>query len=209
MRNWNNAICWNSLKYLDSVFMSVVAKAEKVLGTGGGSAGNKSPRPEVADDQAPQRLHALPHVNDSTPSNRVNPWWIVGITDGEGNFSVEISKNEKAGTKTGYSVTLSYNVTQHGRNRVILDRCLEFFGVGTVRDNNKKTGMMIYRVRDRQQLKDVIFPHFDQYPLQGNKNQEYLDFKKAWDQMDRGEHLTLEGLAKLRIIKEGMNRGRK
>jgi hypothetical protein len=43
--------------------------------------------------------------------------WIVGITDGEGNFSVEISKVYDM--KLGEKVQLNYNVAQHWANESI------------------------------------------------------------------------------------------
>jgi hypothetical protein len=38
---------------------------------------------------------------------------------------------------------------------------------------------------------------------------DFEDFKKVAELMEKKEHLTLEGIEKIRKIKEGMNRGRK
>ena len=138
----------------------------------------------------------------------VNPWWIVGIVDGEGNFSVEIARNDTM--KLGYQVNLNFNVTQHNRNRIILDKCFDYFGgnVGGIRTNNKTTGVMMWRVRDRKQIRDIILPFFDRYPLQGGKSLDLQDFRKVAVMMEQDLHLTADGLATIRGIAAGMNRGR-
>lgn len=138
----------------------------------------------------------------------VNPWWIVGVVDGEGNFSVEIARN--ATMRLGYQVNLSFNITQHERNRIILDKCSDYFGgkVGGVRTNNKSTGVMMWRVRDRKQIRDIIIPFFDRYPLQGGKDLDYQDFRIVAGMMEQDLHLTADGLSTIRGIAAGMNRGR-
>jgi len=50
-----------------------------------------------------------------------------------------------------------------------------------------------------------ILPHFDLYPLQNIKQEDYLDFKKGLSIVKSGLHLTQEGLAQFKAIKEGMN----
>jgi len=44
--------------------------------------------------------------------------WLIGFTDGEGTFSVEI--NKKDDMKTGYQVQIAYIITQHGRDLDLL-----------------------------------------------------------------------------------------
>ena len=112
--------------------------------------------------------------------------------------------------RLNYQVNLNFNVTQHSRNRIILDKCFGYFGgnVGVVRTNNKTTDVMMWRVRDREQLRNVIFPFFDRYPLQGGKSLDLQDFRKVAEMMDLDLHLTADGLATIRGIAAGMNRGR-
>ena len=108
-----------------------------------------------------------PFVINNAALLTINPWWVVGIVDGEGNFSVEIARNNTM--RLGYAVTLSFNVTQRDYNRIILDKCFQFFGgIGVVR-LNKKTGLMMFRVRSQAQIRDIVLPFFDRYPLQGVK----------------------------------------
>jgi hypothetical protein len=56
-------------------------------------------------------------------------------------------------------------------------------------------------------LKIVEF--FGKYPLVGVKPLDYQDFCKIAVLMKEKKHLTVSGLEEVRLIKAGMNRGRK
>lgn len=45
----------------------------------------------------------------------------------------------------------------------------------------------------------------EKYPINGNKLLDYKDFKKVVELMESKSHLTEEGLAKIKVIKAGMN----
>jgi hypothetical protein len=68
--------------------------------------------------------------------------------------------------------------------------------------------MRIFRVRDLNHILTIIIPFFLKYPLPGRKNQDFLDFCKVARMMEKGEHLTPKGLEQIKLIKEGMNKGR-
>ena len=51
--------------------------------------------------------------------------WLIGFTDGEGTFSVEI--NKKDDMKTGYQIKISYIITQHGRDLDLLKKIKIYF----------------------------------------------------------------------------------
>lgn len=40
------------------------------------------------------------------------------------------------------------------------------------------------------------------------KQKDFLDFKRAIENINHGEHLTLDGLEKIKKIKSGMNKNR-
>ncbi len=52
---------------------------------------------------------------------------------------------------------------------------------------------------------DKIIPLFAKYPLFGSKQQDYLDFVKLAELINGKHHLTLKGLAKIKLIKNKMN----
>ena len=57
-----------------------------------------------------------------------------------------------------------------------------------------------------------VLPIFERYPIQGVsvsvKSLDYLDFVKVLELMKNKEHLTKEGIDKIRKIKTGMNQSR-
>ena len=136
--------------------------------------------------------------------------WLIGFTDGEGTFSVEI--NKKDDLKSGFQVQISYIITQHGRDLDLLKKIKLYFNdSGEIKLNRGKNGGNIYqyRLRNIEIIQNIIIPLFSNYQLKTLKKLDFEDFKKVAELMEKKEHLTLEGIEKIRKIKEGMNRGRK
>ncbi len=65
---------------------------------------------------------------------------------------------------------------------------------------------MAYRVRNVKHLLDIISPFFLEHQLKTQKQVEFRKFRKVLLMMDKGKHLTLEGLEEIRDITEQMNR---
>jgi hypothetical protein len=58
-------------------------------------------------------------------------------------------------------------------------------------------------------ITDKMIPFFEKYPIVGVKALDFSDFCKASKLMKDKAHLTQQGLENIRLIKAGMNRGRK
>jgi hypothetical protein len=128
--------------------------------------------------------------------------WIVGFCDGEANFHIGINKN--AQLALGYQVLLEFNVTQHLRSISVLSALKAYFGGGVIRRNKGKaagSAVMIYRVRDFKQLSQIIVPFFEKHSLKTTKNVQFLKWRDVVLMMQRREHLTEEGLDKIRKIR--------
>lgn len=94
----------------------------------------------------------------------------------------------------------------HHKDIVLLKKIQSFFGVGNI-TIRKKDGAIFYTVQSIKDLTNVIIPHFLKYPLLSKKRADFLLFKSIVDLMNKGEHLTTEGLNKIVGIKASMNRG--
>lgn len=104
------------------------------------------------------------------PKNEEFKQWLVGMTDGEGSFSI-LRQNDKW--------TLTFKISQNTYNLRALHYIKKQLGVGSVSvESNKDMGS--FRIRDRKQLANVIFPLFDQYPLLTTKSFNYAKFKQAY-----------------------------
>ena len=130
--------------------------------------------------------------------------WIVGFTDGEGCFHVAVNRHPDM--KTGYQVLPEFTVVQHERDVQILHALKAYFGCGVVRSNHGDR--MAYRVRGQQHLLERIIPFYEKHTLKTKKNVDFRKFRKILLMMQKGEHLTEAGVAAIRDISSGMNRGR-
>lgn len=129
--------------------------------------------------------------------------WITGFVDGEGCFHIGISKHSEM--KAGFQVLPEFTVVQHKRDIQILYALKQFFKTGVVRSNHGDR--MAYRVRDKSQLLKNIVPFFIKHPLKTKKRLDFEKFKRVLGMMEAGDHLTLEGIEKIKKIASQMNRG--
>ena len=131
--------------------------------------------------------------------------WVAGFVDGEGCFFVGLNPHPEM--SAGYQVLPEFTVVQHERDVQLLLALKKFFGCGVVRRNHGDR--MAYRVRNLEHLRDRILPFFEQHPLKSKKLLDLADFRRVVALMERNEHLTPEGLAKIRAVVSSMNTGRK
>ena len=141
--------------------------------------------------------------NNHLALDKLNPNFISGFIDGEGCFSLYISKNDKL--KIGWRVKLSFIIELHGKDLPLLNQIHNFFGVGVI--CLSKRGNASFQVSSINDLINVIIPHFDKYPLITQKQADFLLFKSALILINKGEHLTNEGLNKIISIKASINLG--
>ncbi len=131
--------------------------------------------------------------------------WVSGFTDGEGCFYIGVY--ERSDTASGFQVLPEFVIVQHENDIQILYKLKEFFGCGKVVTNHKSR--KAFRVRKLSHLREIIIPFFWKNRLHTKKWLDFLSFRKVVDVvMLRDEHLTVEGIKKIFLIKKRMNRGR-
>ena len=139
-----------------------------------------------------------PLVQDQSISD---PFWLAGFTTAEGCFFINLNKSST--TKTGFSVSLRFTITQHYRDEKLIKSLIKFFDCGNIYFHRKTVD---YVVRDYSSIKNIINLFFVKYPIEGVKSQDFKDFCKVAEMMYNKEHLTFQGLNQIRIIKAGMNK---
>ena len=134
---------------------------------------------------------------------KLDAQWITGFVDGEGCFHVGINPHREM--TVGFQVLPEFTVVQHERDVQVLHALKAYFGCGVVRVNHGDR--MAYRVRGLKHLLEHIVPFFVRHPLKTRKNVDFLKFRDVLLLMEAGEHLTGEGIERIRAIARQMNRG--
>jgi len=155
---------------------------------------------------------ALPdYLNYLQPCPAYNPdfenlniHWLCGFINADGHFKVEVSKDSKY--KLGERCKPLIQITQKVPSLIVLQEIGTFLGLGTVilRTNQSDADFRI------QNLKDVntFIAKFNEAKLLGAKALDYLAFCKNIDLMNKGLHLTKEGLAQIQKTNSNVNTNR-
>jgi hypothetical protein len=117
-----------------------------------------------------QRLNEE-HLNNKSSDQISFESWLVGFTDGDGNFHIS---QQGVGSFTKW--TLGYKLTQSAYNLRILNYVKKELGVGSITKDGTKAQ---YFIRDRKVIETVLIPIFDKYPLLSTKYYDYMKLKKA------------------------------
>jgi hypothetical protein len=144
-----------------------------------------------------------PLLLDKKEKNKLNPFFVTGLTDSEGCFIISVRINSKL--KTGYSVELAFKLSLLSHDRFLLEKLRDFFGVGTL-ILRKNDNSILYRVGSLKDLKVLIY-HFENFPLISEKWSDFFLFKQVYDLMLKKEHLNQEGINKIVAIKSVLNKG--
>ena len=133
--------------------------------------------------------------------------WLVGFVDGEGCFSCPIFRN--GSMKLGWQVQPSFTVVQAESSRDVLDSMASYFGCGKVyvnrRHDNHREDLWRYHVSKFGDLRDVIVPFFERYPLRTAKRDNFAKFAEVIGLIDQRRHLTVPGLIEIAGIAQTMN----
>jgi hypothetical protein len=135
----------------------------------------------------------------------LNPYFVSGFADAESSFSTTIYKNNKL--TTGYRVRCFFEISLNKRDIFIFNQLQEFFGgIGTIRID-KKAKAVKYSVDNIKDLTAIVIPHFKKYPLITQKAADLILFEQIVELMNKGAHLTLDGLQQIINIKASLNLG--
>ena len=133
--------------------------------------------------------------------------WIVGITDGEGCFTVSINRNPT--TKLGCQVLPEFVVTQGEKSLKALEKIQKFFKCGRIfvnrRHDNHKENIYRFCVRSIGDLRTKIIPFFKENKLQTAKRKDLTYFSQIVEIMFEGKHLSKKGITRVGRIIEKMN----
>lgn len=95
--------------------------------------------------------------------------YLVGLFEGDGFFTI---------TKNGKYLTYELGIELSIKDVQLIYKIKDLLGVGVVSFRKRKEIEMVsLRIRNKNHLKNFIFPIFDKYPMFSNKQYDYLRFK--------------------------------
>jgi len=110
----------------------------------------------------------------------------------------------KATTKTGFAVSLVFQITQHSRDRTLMESFISLLNCGryVTRSNNHYGDFLVTNFPDNR---DKIIPLFQNDAIKGTKAKDFADFCKAASPLRRrGDAAPPRGgqlkLLKLKVI---------
>nr|QJQ35455.1 LAGLIDADG endonuclease [Fusarium anthophilum] len=195
------------------VFKNIVVKEQRVNGSWCGInlphlrctllGFERSYLVKILSNQIIQRQFYSSESNLDNNQLAQDPWFISGFSDAEGCFLVLVRKSPKS--KLGWQIEANFTINLHVRDLDLLKLIQTYFGVGRI--GKERNGCRDFTIGSLDQIITKVIPHFDKYPLKTNKYSDYLLFKQVVMMMQRGEHLTAEGLQKIISIRASLNRG--
>ncbi len=120
--------------------------------------------------------------------------YITGFADGEGCFTISFSQRAKL--KTGLEVRPSFSISQNRKSKAVLEEIQAYFGCGFIRFS-KGDQTFKYEVRSILEIRKIIIPHFEKYPLKTSKQQDFQLFKEVCDLVSQNKHRNLNYLEKI------------
>lgn len=132
------------------------------------------------------------------PELKLNPMWVTGISDGEGNFSANIQKGVNSP-----KVALTFKIDQKEDSAGILYDIARYFNCGKVVLDNR--GFKSFKVTKLTDIVNVIIPHFDIYPLVTSKQLNFLAFKEIALILDNKSNGLDNYLNRIEAIISNMN----
>ena len=139
-----------------------------------------------------------------TMESPLDPNWICGFVDGEGCFSVAIHRNPFVRKTRGWQLGAVFQVSQHERVRVVLERLALTFGCGAVRSKGPRSSVLVYSVSSLHDLAERIIPFFQAHPLHV-KRADFDRFADVVGGMLRKEHLEPAGFERMVRVAYEMN----
>lgn len=137
----------------------------------------------------------------------LNPWYITGLIEGEGCFCITISKHKTK--KLGFDPRLMFEVEMIIEDKPLLEKLQLALGCGQIYIlKYERYGWrphVKFAVKSLKDIQKKVIPFFKKHQLQGKKAKDFVFFCQANEIFTKKEHLTLEGIKKLREIQSKMN----
>jgi hypothetical protein len=168
-----------------------------------GEARRLAVRPQI---YATGNTPALTQGKSSDGAAALDPWYVTGLTEGEGCFCISFSLRARLHVRL--EVRPSFSLSLNEKDRRLLSDLQAFFGCGWIRPSRSDRTYK-YEVRSISDLVSVVLPHFVRFPLKGSKAGSFYSFALVCQMIEQGDHLERHGLEDIVRIAYQMNLGKR
>lgn len=134
--------------------------------------------------------------------------YVAGFIDGEGCFTIVISKHTTK--RLGVDARLHFQIEVRDDDRKIIEDIQETLDCGRIYTlSYKRYGWNPHvelKVSSLSEITGKLIPFLKRYPLRAKKKHSFALFQKAVEVFQNKRHLTLEGIEELKTIRNKMNR---
>lgn len=137
--------------------------------------------------------------------------YIVGLTDGEGCFYVNIRPPDKRYSRSKHGVATHFYLKMKKEELDLLNEVKSFFGCGAVyfqKDKRKNhTSCYRFEINSQKDVHETLIPFFDKHPLRSSKREDYLIFREIAKLVKKKKHREKSGFDNIVRLKSKMNLG--
>lgn len=153
--------------------------------------------------------NVVPVVKDEfKPLNTpLEPLWISGFVVADATFG--LGYGASSDYKLGYGCDPSFRISQHVKDKILLERIILTLGCGKIRGPYSGRDVCDVSVKGIKDISEKIIPFFNKHPLQGAKSLDFQSFSLGISIIKNKGHLTQKGLDQLKSITNSMNSRRK
>jgi len=142
-------------------------------------------------------------------NSKLNPYYLVGLVDGEGCFCVSFNKHKN---NRLLEIRLLFEIELREDDKEILERVKQTLGCGNIYLLNyerykKWRPHYKYKVSNLKDITEKIIPFFQKYPLQAKKRNSFAVFCKVAELMLLKHHLTDQGIQEIKVLRDSLDAG--
>ncbi len=126
--------------------------------------------------------------------HELDGWYVTGLVEGEGCFQVNFTLRKRL--KVGIETRPSFSLSLNQKDLHLLQEVQRFFDCGGIRYSRSDRAYK-YEVRSIRDLMRKIIPHFERYPLQGAKKNDFEHFSNICRKVHANLHLNREHLKQI------------
>ena len=144
-----------------------------------------------------------------TKPSKLSADYIVGLTDGEGSFTVYIRPPSKKEGSVHYRIQCRYYIKLREDDLPLLREVQKFWGCGKIyfqreyRTNQRDNWR--FEIFDWGTLENVVVPFFEEHPLQSKRIKDFRLFCKILGLALQKAHHTEKGIEEILKLKSQMH----